>query len=91
MESGHPDQSIQKRLLYNKFDKKLDTVQQEYLRFLFPDDNPTDTPIPQEELLKDVGELEFINFKYKTALLSSNKDLIRNELEILEQGTPHSK
>jgi|JI6StandDraft_1071083.scaffolds.fasta_scaffold235941_2 hypothetical protein len=40
-----------------------------------------------KELLEELYNLEFINFKYKTALLSSNKDLIHNEEELLEQGT----
>ena len=43
--------------------------------------------ITMRELIDEINNLEFINFKYRTALLSSNKDLIKNEEEIIEQGT----
>ena len=44
---------------------------------MFPDDeNPN--KITDKELTEEINNLEFVNFKYKTALLSSNKDLIRN-------------
>lgn len=36
MDSNMQDQYIQKKLLY-KFDKKLDLVEQEYLKRMFPD------------------------------------------------------
>ena len=52
---------------------------------MFPD--PEVAPkVTDKELLEEVNNLEFANFKSKTALLSSNKDLIRNEEEILDQG-----
>lgn len=68
---------IQKKLLY-KFDKSIDLVVQEYFQFVFG--NETDaTPLPVNQLLQEIQALEFINFKYEAALLSSNKDLIKNE------------
>ena len=36
MDSQTQDQYIQKKLLY-KFEKKLDQVEQEYIKHLFPD------------------------------------------------------
>ena len=78
------DKYIQKKLLY-KFDKKLDLVEQEYIKRLFPEDsNPP--KVTDKELLEEITNLEFNNFKYKTALLSSNKDLLRNQQDMHEQG-----
>jgi hypothetical protein len=49
MDSNTQDQYIQKKLLY-KFDKKLDTVEQEYLRQIFPSpENPR--KLTNQELL----------------------------------------
>jgi len=46
-------------------------------------DNPY--KLTDEELLDEIQSLEFANFKYRTALLSSNKDLIHNEKELMDQ------
>lgn len=55
MDAHIQEQYIQKKLRY-KFDKKLDIIEQEYLKHLFrPNDNPP--KVESKELINDINEL----------------------------------
>ena len=62
-----PDPYTNSRLLY-KSDRNIASIYSQVMRAALGD------PVNQEELLREIDSLIFQNFKYKTALLSAQKD-----------------
>jgi len=50
---------------------------------MFPNKN---THIDKQKLLSEIEAVSFINFTYRTALISNSKDIYSNESKQLEQG-----